>query len=890
MKKITLKLLLICTMVITSFTANAQFGCATAVPISDGYTAAGIVSPGNGGPEDWNTNPTGTSINGSYWDDDAYAFTYTAGAQTEAIEMVIFTRKTWNGVGIFTTCDGTTFSGELDAVGSGTSSNIEQTVSAILEPEQTVYIIVGQWGTPNALDFDVVSFSAEAITVAPDCVAVTTPSDDAEGVNVEGVFTWAAGATATGYYINLGTTPGGTEILDMEDLGNVTSYDIPGSLEGDTEYYLSIIPYNGNGNASDCTEVSFTTSTPPANNECDGAQQLTVNAALSCDVVTSGTTVNASQSMIASPCFGNPNDDVWFQFTATSTAHVVTLSNITAVSGTSTDMYFQVLSGTCGDLVSMLCSDPNSNQVNGLTAGENYFVRVYSYGTTSRQTFNICITTPPPPPPPPANDNCSGAVSLTVNDDFDCAVVTSGTTVGALQSMAATPCYGNPDDDVWFSFEATSVAHRIVLSNIVAVEGSGTDMYMQVLSGTCGDLTSVQCSDPQTMNVTGLTIGNTYFVRVYSYSLTARHTFDICIGTPPSPPANDDFANATPVSCGTLYTGDTTYATLDQNDAPDGFGADMDAPNVWFSFTGTDGNGQTVTLNLCNSSYDTSVLVYTGTPGDLTLIAANDDDATCGTGLTTRSRVSFNSDGVTTYYIAVEGYNSSSTGAFTMDVTCEDSVPPAVENQACSSSEQVFVDGVAVTSDNTNGTVNPNQPSCDSFGSVQDVWFLFTAPASGEVDVEVSIGTMTSGNFNVYSGVCDTLVPVAGACNSNFTATATEALSGLVAGDTYYVQVWSSAAEEGTFTLTLSDPTLNVGDFNSAAFKYFPNPVTDVLQITHTSTITQISVYNMLGQQVISRSANASETTVDMSALPAGTYVVKATAENVAKTFRVVKE
>src|SRR5690606_2305971 len=104
-------------------------------------------------------------------------------------------------------------------------------------------------------------------------------------------------------------------------------------------------------------------------------------------------------------------DDVWFSFEATNTSHVVSLLNVVAISGgTSTDMYFQVLSGACDSTASLLCSDPNSATVNGLTIGETYFVRVWSYATTSRQAFDICIGTPPPPP---VNDICGNAFTLT---------------------------------------------------------------------------------------------------------------------------------------------------------------------------------------------------------------------------------------------------------------------------------------------------------------------------------------------------------------------------------------------------------------------------------------------------------------------------------------------
>src|SRR5690606_1738759 len=201
---------------------------------------------------------------------------------------------------------------------------------------------------------------------------------------------------------------------------------------------------------------------PPINDDCAGAIELTVNPDMTCTTVTSGTTAGATQSMAATPCFGNPDDDVWFSFVATNTKHFISISNVVTLMGTSTDMYFQVLSGSCDSTTNLLCSDPNDNNVSGLTVGETYFIRVWSYGNTSRNSFNICIKTPPPPA---TNDDCGSAITLTVNDDLSCGITTMGTTLGATQSMAATPCFGNPDDDVWFSFEATNAKHRISISN-----------------------------------------------------------------------------------------------------------------------------------------------------------------------------------------------------------------------------------------------------------------------------------------------------------------------------------------------------------------------------------------------------------------------------------------
>ncbi|MGK4567697.1 T9SS type A sorting domain-containing protein [Flavobacterium sp. 3HN19-14] len=254
-----------------------------------------------------------------------------------------------------------------------------------------------------------------------------------------------------------------------------------------------------------------------------------------------------------------------------------------------------------------------------------------------------------------------------------------------------------------------------------------------------------------------------------------------------------------------------------------------------------------------------------------------------------QSYVNFHSDGTTTYYIDVRGYTDFSNGSFAMEITCAPVTPPAVDNQTCDSALNVPTDGSNTTSDNSFGDVSPFQPSCDTFGSIQDVWFSFVAGAD-TADVTCENQTMTSLNFNIYSGTCDALVPVTGTCNSNLVAATTENLTGLTVGTTYYVQVWSSATEQGTFLLRVLSAEAAVGDTPFAGFSYSPNPVKDVLNFNHTQNITNVAVYNLLGQQVIAKTMNANQTQIDMSQLSAGTYVVKITADSQVKTIKVIKE
>ncbi|MEZ4963182.1 MAG: FG-GAP-like repeat-containing protein [Saprospiraceae bacterium] len=99
---------------------------------------------------------------------------------------------------------------------------------------------------------------------SPPCTVLTSPLDGATGVPVTTSLTWDTAFSATGYKLTVGTTPGGTDILDYFDVGNVTTYNPAGDFPNGATIYVSITPYNSNGDAAGCTEESFTTiaSTP----------------------------------------------------------------------------------------------------------------------------------------------------------------------------------------------------------------------------------------------------------------------------------------------------------------------------------------------------------------------------------------------------------------------------------------------------------------------------------------------------------------------------------------------------------------------------------------------------------------------------------------------------
>ena len=194
----------------------------------------------------------------------------------------------------------------------------------------------------------------------------------------------------------------------------------------------------------------------------------------------------------------------------------------------------------------------NPVTLGGLTPGATYDFYVQANCGAGGGDSAFAIVTWAMPFSPPANDDCDGAISLTVNTDQSCSNVTAGTTTGATASSQVDEITGTPNNDVWFSFIATGTDHKVSISSVVNQGGGNspsTDMGMGVYDadGGCGALVLFDDSDPNDLILSALTPSNTYLVRVYGwYDTTANSNFNLCVGSPPAPIVpnySDDFSN-----------------------------------------------------------------------------------------------------------------------------------------------------------------------------------------------------------------------------------------------------------------------------------------------------------------------------------------------------------
>ena len=70
---------------------------------------------------------------------------------------------------------------------------------------------------------------------------------------------------------------------------------------------------------------------------------------------------------------------------------------------------------------------------------------------------------------------------------------------------------------------------------------------------------------------------------------------------------------------------------------------------------------------------------------------------------------------------------------------------------------------------------------------------------------------------------------------------------------------------------------------------FYPNPVNDVLNLSYIQEMNVVKVYNLVGQELLSKKVNSSTAQIDISNFANGTYFIQVTTETAMKTFRVIK-
>ncbi len=554
-----------------------------------------------------------------------------------------------------------------------------------------------------------------------------------------------------------------------------------------------------------CLFISISVFAQPSNDNCNNA--ITRTSSTSCNN-TQYRLRNATQSMGAGGFGCAPAGnyyDVWFRFTAVSTSHTATISSLES---NFTNPRIQLISGTCAVPVSIACG---TTTVTGttLTIGNTYYIRVSNFGASisSNDRFNICVTHPNPPP---ANDDCSAATLLT--SAVGCNNVTGNLRYATNSGLAGVCTGASATYDVWFRFVANATTHAVTLSNR-GNNLTAANTYIQTFSGACGGLVSLGCQATSVTNgrmtLSALTIGATYYVRVYvtanpTASATSDWNFDICVQ---HPLANDECVNA--VSLTAALTCVNTAGTLDLASAnaatPLGCFVAGTYYDVWYSFVATVAATHTVNLSSLGANFTAPrIQIYSGTCAALVSVA-------CATGTTLTQAGLVNG---ATYYVRIAnfGVNPSGPGSvanFNICIT-RGATPPS--NDLCTGAILLTSGATCSNISGTliNATATAGLPACGNALS-PDVWFRFVAQSAYPVITLGSVGanlTAVTPRIQLFSGGCASLVPVSVPCTGSPLNTFTNpGGAGLTIGDTYYIRITTvglnAQVATGTYTFNI---------------------------------------------------------------------------------------
>ena len=665
--------------------------------------------------------------------------------------------------------------------------------------------------------------------------------------------------TATFAVVNDCDTSGGFLIdIDVTDLGSATSVTITDD-QGSTPVQISTaqtVQFGDYANATDvvititndqdgtCNLTSATltqASCPAANDDFAGAIPITPSTeGTGCpSFLFTYTSAGTTDSGMDDSCAG-PNTGLDRFFTWTATSDGLVWNDGTGGPG------IAIWNATGSTVIDCITTNAAVDTIlEGWAIGDNLVIQIYDFqGSTSDISFCLEEYTLPTAP------MC--AESLIPLDLATDVVVTEGFI------------------DVFWSAPSTGVAP------------TGYDLLFGTTSGVLTNIGSFDATT-FTVNISGIAYSTTYF-----WSVVPTNDGSLAVGCDelefttedaPPPPANDDLCGAIPITVGDDgVSGEyTNIDTSTEVNEPNGSCYSGGAQNtVWFEFTAATTGDYVISTDIGGTLADSEIALYAKsgvTCADLSTLGAEiacDQDG----GVFAQGYRSIITASLTTgdYYVQVSGYSNAS-GTFGFEVK-------QILNDDCVDAVTLEL-GTSATGDNTTSTVSADTPACNDSNRA-DIWYTFNSGALLSVDVILDSGYYVQ----VWEGTCGSLTQVTGGCGSTL-----DNLAVSTATD-YYLQVWSDTAARavGPFNIVIQDAVLSLDDNIIEGFSLYPNPVNDRLHLNAIDAINNISIYNLLGQEVMSSRPEVSNTEVDMSNLPTGMYIVKVKVGEQLGTYKVVKK
>ncbi|NRR92348.1 T9SS type A sorting domain-containing protein [Winogradskyella undariae] len=319
----------------------------------------------------------------NYLSGNDVVYTYTPSADANINLDLTELTATWSAIHLL---DGCPTDEATACVGfAGSSGSADRGIEAVdVLGGTTYYIVISTFATPNSVGYTL-DITENTCTNATAAYTVVSDCGTSGGFNIE---------------------------VDITDMGTATAVTVTDDQGNDTQAateatMLTFGPYTNatdviititDDNDATCEQSSDTltqTVCPPSNDDCAGAEVLTVEndiADFASATQITGSILGATDSGIDACAGSNANDDVWFSFVATSTDINIDIAD-------DFDGVVELFSGVCGSLVSVECDDYDSTNSNprisrtDFVVGETYYFRVFFYYgyVTSTPDFTIAL-------------------------------------------------------------------------------------------------------------------------------------------------------------------------------------------------------------------------------------------------------------------------------------------------------------------------------------------------------------------------------------------------------------------------------------------------------------------------------------------------------------------
>jgi hypothetical protein len=165
------------------------------------------------------------------------------------------------------------------------------------------------------------------------------------------------------------------------------------------------------------------------------------------------------------------------------------------------------------------------------------------------------------------------------------------------------------------------------------------------------------------------------------------------------------------------------------------------------------------------------------------------------------------------------------------------------------------------------------QETANGAGGSYEVNFQTTGKEVANIELDFEAGLGTSKKFVIFTDVGD-LANGVGKATPNVNGTDTSAMSG-----TYIVD-----------NITLGATVLSIKNNSVLDFSMYPNPTSNMLNISAKETIQDTQIFNVLGKNVMSVKVNNRKASIDVSNLATGIYLVKYSVNGTIGTAKFVKQ